>query len=55
MKTVVVASSNPIKVAVAERLFTVVFPDEAFNFIPMKSESRVPDQPMGEETRQGAQ
>jgi inosine/xanthosine triphosphatase len=55
MKTVVVASANPVKVTVAKRAFAAVFPDEQFDFIEMKSESGVPDQPMGDEARQGAQ
>jgi inosine/xanthosine triphosphatase len=54
MKTVIVASKNPVKVNVAKRAFAAVFPDEEFDFIEMKSESGVPDQPMGEEARQGA-
>ena len=54
MKTVVIASKNPIKVNVAKRAFAAVFPAEEFDFIEMKSESGVPDQPMEEEARQGA-
>lgn len=53
MRIVVVASENPVKVNVAKRAFGAVFPDEEFDFIEMKSESGVPDQPM-EEARQGA-
>lgn len=55
MKTVIVASANPVKVNVAKRAFAAVFPDEQFDFIEMKSESGVPDQPMEDEARQGAQ
>ena len=54
MKNVIVASENPVKVAVAKRAFLAVYPSEMFNFLPVKSESGVPDQPMDEETEQGA-
>ncbi len=54
MKTVVIASENPVKVAVAKAVFTKVFPQESFTFIPMKSESGVPDQPVNDETVTGA-
>ncbi len=54
MKTVVIASTNPVKVEVAKRAFAAVFPNEEFSFIEIKSESGVPDQPMDEETRKGA-
>lgn len=54
MKTVVVASTNPVKLEVAKRAFAVVYPDESFEYIPLKSESGVPDQPMDEEGREGA-
>ena len=53
-KTVIVASTNPVKVEVARRAFTMVFPQEEFVFKEAKSESGVPDQPIGEETRKGA-
>ncbi len=52
MKKVIVASENPVKVSVAKRAFSSVYPDEEFKFIAIKSESGVPDQPMNEE-RQG--
>jgi inosine/xanthosine triphosphatase len=55
MKKVVIASINPVKVKVAEKSFAVVFPNERFEFIPIKSESGVPDQPMNHETRKGTQ
>lgn len=48
------ASENPVKVAVAKKAFTDVFPDEEFEFVAIKSESLVPDQPMNEETERGA-
>lgn len=54
MKKVVIASTNPVKVKVAEESFKAVFPGETFEFIPVKSESGVPDQPLNEETQKGA-
>ena len=54
MKKVIIASTNPVKIKVAEKAFTSVFPSEKFEFIGVKSESGVPDQPMGDETVQGA-
>ncbi len=54
MKKVIIASENPVKVNVAKQAFSKVFPNEEFEFIAMKSESGVPDQPMDEETKQGA-
>jgi len=55
MKKVIVASENPVKIKVAEKSFKAVFPEEEFEFIGIKSDSGVPDQPMGEETRMGAE
>lgn len=54
MKKVIVASENPVKVAVAKRAFTSVYPDETFEFVAIKSVSGVPDQPTNEETERGA-
>lgn len=54
MKRVIVASTNPAKVAVARLAFEAVHPDESFEFMAVKSESGVPDQPMNDETEQGA-
>jgi inosine/xanthosine triphosphatase len=54
MKTVIVASENPVKVAVAKKAFTALYPKEEFNFIATKSHSGVGDQPMNDETEQGA-
>lgn len=51
---VVVASENPVKVNVARRAFTLLYPGEEIEFVPMKSDSGVPDQPMDGETEQGA-
>ena len=53
-KIVVIASTNPVKVKVAEKAFERVFPEWEFDFIQVKSESSVPDQPIGDETIQGA-
>ena len=55
MKTVIIASKNPVKIDVAKRAFSAVFPSETFQFEAVKSESGVGDQPMDEETRHGAQ
>lgn len=54
MKKVIVASENPVKVAVAKRAFMTVYPEEEFEFVAIKSESGVPNQPMNDETEQGA-
>lgn len=54
MKKVIVASENPVKVSVAKRAFASVYPDDEFECISIKSESGVPDQPMNDETEQGA-
>lgn len=54
MKIVIIASENPVKIEVAKRSFSAVFPGEEFDVAGMRSESGVPDQPMDEETRQGA-
>lgn len=55
MKTVIIASTNPVKVEVAKLSFAGLFPNEPFDFIPHSSESGVPDQPISEEqTLQGA-
>ena len=54
MKKVIVASENPVKVKVAERAFMAIYPEEQFEFVAIKSDSGVPDQPMGKETRLGA-
>jgi inosine/xanthosine triphosphatase len=55
MKKVIIASDNPVKIKVAEQTFKAVFPDEEFEFIGIKSDSGVGDQPVGEETRLGAE
>lgn len=54
MKRVIVASKNPAKIEVARLAFAAVFPDETFEVQGVQSRSGVPDQPMEEETRQGA-
>ena len=51
---VIVTSTNPVKVHVANRAFGTVFPDISFEFVAIKSESGVPNQPMNDETRLGA-
>jgi inosine/xanthosine triphosphatase len=54
MKKVLIASENPVKINVAKLAFARVFGDEEFNFEGLKSESGVPDQPLNDETEQGA-
>jgi inosine/xanthosine triphosphatase len=54
MKKVVIASENPVKIAVAKRAFEGVYPEETFEYIAIKSDSGVPEQPMNDETEQGA-
>ncbi len=54
MKKVVVASTNPVKLAVAMEAFRLVFPGEQFTFTTRKTPSHVPDQPFGDEARVGA-
>lgn len=53
-KKVIIASENPVKVAVAKRAFGAVYPHEECEFISIKSDSGVSDQPMNEETERGA-
>ncbi len=55
MKTVIVASTNPVKIEVARRAFSSVFPSETLIFTGVPSHSGVPDQPFDEEVRRGAQ
>ena len=54
MKKVIIASENPVKVSVAKRAFSSLYPNEVFEFVAIKSESGVSDQPMNNETKQGA-
>lgn len=54
MKKVIVASENPVKIAVARRAFETLFSEEEFEFVGMKSPSGVPDQPINDETKDGA-
>ncbi len=55
MKTVIVGSTNPVKLEVAREAFNWVFPTEEFEFITEAAVSGVPDQPFGlEETKRGA-
>jgi len=54
MKKVIIASENTVKVTVAKRAFSSVYPDDQFEFVPVKSDSGVPEQPMDGETEQGA-
>lgn len=55
MKTIVVASTNPVKLKAAEEGFQDMFPDETFTVLPAKAEVSISDQPMSDaETLQGA-
>ena len=55
MKQVIVASTNPVKIAATKAAFALMFPGEEFSFEGVSVSSGVPDQPMGdEETYQGA-
>lgn len=55
MKKVIVASENPVKIKVAEQTFKAVYPEFEFEFVGIKSDSGVGDQPIGEQTRLGAE
>ena len=54
LKIVIIASTNPVKVHVAELAFSAVWPDEQFEFISMEADSGVADQPFEDATRTGA-
>ncbi len=54
MKKVIVASENPVKIKVAEKAFASMYPGEQFEFVGVKTDSVVPDQPMEDEARIGA-
>lgn len=54
MKTVIVASENPVKLQAAETAFKTMFPDEHFKFVTCPAKSGVPDQPKNHETLLGA-
>lgn len=56
MKKVIVTSLNPAKISAVKSAFDAVFPNQAHQFIGVKTDSGVPDQPMNdEETYSGAQ
>lgn len=55
MKTVIVGSTNPVKLETAKEAFAIAFHDEQFEFVTYAAESGIPDQPFGsEETKRGA-
>jgi inosine/xanthosine triphosphatase len=55
MKTITVASTNPVKIKAAEEGFKAMFPGETFSMVPCKPEVSISDQPMSDaETLQGA-
>lgn len=52
---VIVASQNPVKINTTKLGFQLMLPDEEFEFIGVKADSGVSDQPMSnEETLNGA-
>lgn len=54
-QTVIIASSNPVKINAAREGFSKIFPDRSFEFKGIEVPSGVPDQPMtDEETLLGA-
>jgi inosine/xanthosine triphosphatase len=55
MNLVIITSLNPAKISAVEQAFSECFPDQAFEFLGVKVNSDVPEQPMNDlETRQGA-
>ena len=55
MKTIIVASTNPVKLQAAEQGFNAMFPAEEFRVLPVKKTVTISDQPMSDaETLQGA-
>ena len=55
MKTLILASHNPVKAEAVEKGFQRVFPGEGFRIQPVNVESGVSDQPMTDQaTREGA-
>ena len=56
MKSVVIASKNPVKIQAVKNAFQRMFPEKAFEFRGISVPSRVSDQPMShEETIMGAE
>lgn len=56
MKTVVVASENPVKIGAVQAAFQRMYPDEVFGMQGVAAASGVSDQPMSEgETYRGAE
>lgn len=49
MKTVIVSSKNPVKIAAVKEAFESMLPDETYDFEGISVSSDVSDQPMGEE------
>ena len=55
MKTVIIASHNPVKIDATATAFAQLFPDDTFTFESVSARSDVPDQPMSDaETLLGA-
>jgi len=56
MKTVVVGSTNPVKLEATKAAFAAVFPNDTFEFKTCAAVSGVPDQPFGsDETKTGSE
>jgi inosine/xanthosine triphosphatase len=52
---IITGSTNPVKVAIVEEVFTALFPDEVCTVSSYAAPSGVSDQPIGvTETKQGA-
>ena len=54
MKKIILASTNPVKIAVTKAAFVAVFPDTPFEVIPVATDSGVPPQPFDDEALEGA-
>ncbi len=55
MKTIVIASTNPVKMQAARQGFEKMFPDEVFEILGVQADSGVREQPLSnQETLQGA-
>lgn len=55
MNHVIITSLNPAKISAVEQAFIECFPEQAFEFLGVKVNSDVPEQPMNDrETHQGA-
>ncbi len=51
---ILVGSENPVKISAVREAFEKVFPKEDISITGIKVDSRIPNQPIGEETFEGA-